>query len=210
MLLTKKHPLWLRVANSKTVFITMILTVVLAYNAQAENYAIVPGHSIGKIWLGAKHKTVQEILGKPAETYLRSKGILEEVWFQQQKDDLRYQYKVLYRKDRVVQIETNSPLYSTWGISLHSDPLEIRQRFKPLRVRTSAFGQISEADIKDYSHPTRYYYSNAQRGITFTVAVQGWREVATKFHTVIVHRKRYRVIAHRGDRFVRMYWDTLN
>jgi hypothetical protein len=177
--------------------------ILLAEAAIADNYAIVPGHSIGKAWIGAPRDATQKILGKPTETHQRNDKTFEDIWLfsgSSAKQNLPQSLKVLYSKNRVVQIETTAPQFSIEGLSLRSDPYQIRKRFGPMRV--SVYNSVFNRQQSFH-----YYYDNAPRGITFSVRVHGAREVATRFQSVIVHRKGHQVVPEPGETFLSQLWD---
>lgn len=186
-------------------FISAVFSLLLLVKAASAtdattsgNHTIVPGHSIGKVWIGAPRDAVQKVLGKPTETHQRNDKIIEDVWMSPRSSTNRY--KVFYLKNRVIQIETSAPVFSAEGFSLRSDPYQIRKKFGRMRVRI----YNSVFNSRQFF---RYYYDNAPRGITFSVRVHGAREVATRFQSVIVHRKGHDVTPETGETFLSQLWD---
>lgn len=179
------------------VFLTLADTVL------ADNYKIVPGHSLGKVWIGAKRDAAHKILGNPTSTHGRDDKMIEDVWRLPRtaaKETHTYFYKALYSKNRIVQLETNSPMFSSWGLSLRSEPYEIRRRFGRMRV------SIYDC-VVDERRAFRYFYDNTLRGIAFTLVVRNEKEVATQFQTVIVHRKRHHVLPSSSEMLLHQLWD---
>ena len=162
------------------------------------NRTIVPGRSIGKLWIGAGRDAIQKVLGKPAQTKQRSDKIIEDIWLLPRSS--ARSYKVFYLKNRAIQIETTSPTFSIEGLSLRSDPYQIRKKFGPMRVG------IYYSILNSQSF-TRYLYDNARRGITFSVRVKNSKEVATHFQSVIVHRKGHPVMPPFGHILLRHLQD---
>ena len=174
------------------------LTALSVTTVAASDYIIVPGHSVGRVWIGAKRNTVHEVLGKPGETRQRHDGLTEESWLSNNsptKSKASDFLKILYKGSRVIQIEATSPRFSAWGLSRRSNPHIIRKRFRQMWISVYAYPVEGK-------WLTRYYYDNARRGITFTVPVRNAKEVATQFESVIVHRRGHKVIPEAGGQML--------
>ncbi len=128
-------------------FLGGLLPVVVATAAPS----IVPGQSIGKISLGMRHSTVIRLLGVPQQARtLRSSripgphpaGDYEIDAWMKSTTVLGPVLTVTLRNDRVVQIETSSPRFTT------ADGLSIKTPFETVRLyvlmRVDQYGVYDE------------------------------------------------------------------
>jgi len=128
---------------------------VWARGANAADFIVIPGKSIGKIKLGAARQTVHKILGKPSHAERRRDGLTEDNWRDR---GTIYFTEVIYQADRVVQVKVNSPHFFTLdGISTRSNLARIRQVFKGL------------GRTRNYEEPDAivYFRDDVRRGIAF-------------------------------------------
>ncbi len=166
----------------------------------AANSAVVPGRSVGRIWLGAPRAAVIKAMGKPSETARLSNGLRQDSWLGPKiPGDYhgRRAVHVLYRRNRAVQIEFNSPAFVTAnGVSMRTSLAELHRKFKNLRPSIRSYAE------RGY---VRYYYDDVQRGIAFQRGGNDllWNLKENPWGTpesIIVHRRGYRVIPEAGGR----------
>lgn len=166
----------------------------------AQNYSVVPGHSVGKIWLGAPRTAVIKAMGKPSEIARLRNGLMQDSWLGPKPPSDNQERRivhVLYRRNRAIQIELNSPSFVTAnGVSMRTSLGELHRKFKNLRPSVRSYAE------RGY---VRYYYDDVQRGITFQAGGNdlSWNLKEDPRRTpesIIVHRRGYRVIPEAGGR----------
>lgn len=179
------------------------LAIYSASPAVAGEYTVVPGHSVGRIRLGATRATVLSILGQPSKSAKWRSGPTQDTWLGPVPPNNKYGFadspqtfvNVIYRNNRVVQIEFNSPKFRTSsGISTRSNLAQFRSRFGKPRVR--AYGY----EFPDGGSAIIYYYDAARTGITFSVGVQDNFDATTKPNELRVHSPGVPVLPDPGGR----------
>jgi len=182
--------------------------------AEADNYLIVPGQSIGTVKIGARRTTVLKQKGKPDSTVWVRKHWRQDSWTHRGMinggDEMTLFTRVLYHYRRVVQIETNEPKFATKeniSTDIGNGPATQRETYKELRwsvYRSKRRG----TDI--------YYHEGVKRGLSFLYVQKGLKGgtlVSGVEHALVVHRKGVRPFRMPGSRFVRRTaaifpWDT--
>jgi hypothetical protein len=175
--------------------------LLLSASAKAGEFTIMPGHSLGNVWLNAPHSTVRKLWGRP---YLiqRDGSYTIESWRVNKKDN-NYYKSAIFRKNRVIQLETNSPRFVTpHGLSVRSNLGYIRRVLGKMRV--ISFG-LNDPDPDAADHAAHYhaahYYDSVARGLAFELDL-GFRP-DTSFdevpHALYVHRRGHRLIAVDGE-----------
>lgn len=162
-------------------------------------WAIVPGSSIGLVKLGASRKSVRQLLGKPSKTYRRKDGLREDTWIDpHSSNDVGYPYRVIviYKKDKVVQVETSSPKFSTvGGFSTKNNIGQARRLFGHLK--TARYG----VEAPEGGGYIEYYYDSVERGVAFAFKTQddgGQDDSDVTIETVFVHPKGQAVVKPYG------------
>jgi hypothetical protein len=174
----------MREVNLKMGFI-LIGLLLLSPTAIAGEFTVIPGHSLGRIWLGAPHFKVRKIMGRP---YLiqRDRNLTIEFW--RIKKSTSDYVSAVYEHTRVIQIETNSRRFSTpRGVSVQSKLGYIRKSFGCMRV--VSFGMNDRnPDIAEHS---AHYFDSAKHGIAFELDMGARPNVSkdTVPHALFVHRR---------------------
>ncbi len=178
------------------------LMTMTAAMAATSDYSVVPGHSVGRVWLGAPRATVIKMLGKPSSTSTSSGGLTQDSWMGRKSSrdyNERRFVQVTYRRARVIQIEFNSPsLVSAGGISTRVNLIQLSKKFD-LRPRFYSYVE------RGYN---RNYHDDVARGIAFQ---RGGNDLSWNLKedpratpdSIIVHRRGYRVIPEVGGRLTR-------
>lgn len=165
------------------VLVALLVFVVFATGATASEFAVQPGHSIGWIWLGATHHKIRKIMGRP---YLieRDKAAFAESWrVGQSKDDY---ISAVFAQGRVVQIETNSPLFKTsHSISVRSNLSRIRKVLGNMKVISYGMND-PDPDIAEHA---AHFYDSPKLGIAFELDLGARPDLAADVtpHSLIVH-----------------------
>jgi hypothetical protein len=135
----------------------------------------VPGRSVGQVQLGVERVTVIKRIGRPSTSVKWRTGQNQDTWLGPKPPNDQYGspvsersfMHVIYRNNKVVQIEFNSPKFKTpSGISMRSSLAQFRAKHKNLRIR--AFGY----DDPNGGGYIGYYYDDVKQGIAFTFGVQ--------------------------------------
>ncbi len=158
----------------------------------AQDFAIKPGRSIGKIELGASRRAVHDALGKPGGSYRMSGGLSGEYWSANTGNDVR----IIYRAGKVVQIKITSQSFSTpEGLTTASSLADVRRSYRRLRktlhfVRGSGGGFIE-------------YYDAVREGISFEFVALSSDTDNFKPYAIIIHQPGRRVIPENDENLVR-------
>lgn len=179
--------------NTTWVFIFCLLSSV---SVKAGEFAVMPGHSLGRVWLGAPHATVRKIWGRP---YLiqRDGSYTVEFWRVDKKSKEHFKSAV-FRHGRAVQLETSDPRFTTpHGVSVNSNLGYIRKVFGKMRV--ISFGR-DNPDPEIAGHAANYYDST-KRGVAFELNMGYRADLSARAvpHTLFVHRRGYKFINVQGD-----------
>ena len=180
-------------------FKTIVCTVfclLLTDSAKAGEFTIMPGHSVGRVWLGAPHATVRRIWGRP---YLiqRAGPYAIEGW-RTDKKNLNSSTSAVFKRGRVVQLETDSPRFVTpHGVSIRSNLGYIRRVFG--KMRQLSFGR-NDPDPEVANHAANYLDA-VRRGVAFELDLGLSANPAAGFvpHAIIVHRSAHRFIHVYGE-----------
>lgn len=155
-----------------------------------------PGHSLGRVWLGATHSTVRRIWGRP---YLIRRDHFHTIEFWRVgSNDTGYSKAATFRNNRVIQLETTSPRFATpHGISVNSNLGYIRRVLG--RMRVISFG-LNDRD-PDVAEHAAHYYDSVGRGLAFELDL-GFRpntSAGTSPHALYVHRRGHLFVLVNGD-----------
>lgn len=123
---------------------------------------VIPGKRIGRIRLGMDRYSVRQLLGKP-HLINQEGSFIQIYWNIGNPRDQEY-IGVIFRKDKAIQIETNSSQYVTsQGISAQSNLGQIRKKLGRLKV--ISFG-LNDSDPEVAEHAS-HYWDDVKRGIAF-------------------------------------------
>lgn len=166
-----------------------------SHMATAGEFTVVPGHSLGRIWLGAPYGKTRKIMGKP---YLIERdGALTIEFWRVPKSNGGY-ISAVYEHNRVIQLETNSPRFSTSrGVSAFSTLEQIRKVFKDMRV--VSFGTSnSDPDVAEHA---AHYYDSTKQGIAFELDLGAQPDISAGVtpYNLLVHRPQHRVLSVAGQ-----------
>jgi hypothetical protein len=159
------------------------LVTLAALAASAQDFAIKPGRSIGKIELGMSRQSVHDALGKPGGSYRMSGRLMGEYWSANTGNDVR----IIYRAGKVIQIKvTSQSFFTPEGLTTASPLATVRRSYKRLRktrhfVRNSGGGLIE-------------YYDAIREGISFEFVSLTFEAQDFKPYAIIVHQSGRRVI----------------
>lgn len=165
-------------------------------SAHAGEWTIMPGHSLGRVWLGAPHATVRRIWGRPF-LIQRDGSYTVEYWRTDKKNPNRY-INATFKRGRVVQLESDSPRFVTpHSVSIRSNLGYIRRVFGTLRL--FSFGR-DDPDPEVAGHAANFLDSVA-RGIAFELDLGYHADVSASFvpHAVFVHRRGHRFLFLNGE-----------
>ncbi|MDQ3812588.1 MAG: hypothetical protein M3347_01400 [Armatimonadota bacterium] len=160
------------------------LVLALAATGFAGDWTVVPGRSVGKVRLGMTRTTVHQKLGKPGKTARWRSGLVQDSWLASpvKEFDERTFVHVLYKKNKAIQIEFNSPRFvTTTGISMRSSLAQFRAKHKKPRVRAYVYAD------PDGSGYVGYYYDDVKRGLTFELGTQDYFDARATPHSLRVH-----------------------
>lgn len=162
-----------------------------------------PGRAVGHVFLGMDRADVWKVLGRPSHTDSVPHGMAlygEDRW-----ENGGHTLWVVSQRDKVIQIEFNSPrIATTDGLTPRSTLAQVRRRYPALSVRLYFLKYAGGFD----SHlPTDgYYLDDERRGIAFTVSAEEGIDEGTllgPLDTIIIHRPGVRAVpiydAHSGD-----------
>lgn len=171
------------------ILVLMGLAFALGSPAQAAGSAV-PGRSVGHVFLGMDRADVWKILGKPGLSQTVPHGMSlygEDDW---NKGDRRL--TVVSERDKVIQVEFNSPrITTTDGLSTATALSQVRRRHPVMTVRLYGL-----EDGPDHGSEG-FYIDDVKAGIAFTISTQ--EAVETSYlrsppATIIVHRRGYRAV----------------
>jgi len=160
-----------------------------ASTSPSRSQLIVPGKSVGKVWLGATRLAVRLILGAPKASHVRTGGIAVDEWLGPpvtEKDSWagasQRRLAVLFVKNRAVQIELNSPNFATKdGITSRNSLGQFRQYYRP-RLKTYLYQDEGGGGYRGY------IYDDVKRGLAFTFGAQDSYDAKVLPETLRVHR----------------------
>lgn len=161
-----------------------------AASAVADNYTIIRGRSIGKVRIGATRTAILRILGKPSKSVKWRSGPIQDSYRGPtppldrygQVSSLPTFLNVIYRNNKVVQIEVSSPKFKTnSGISVRSSLAQFRAKYGKTRVR--AYGY----EDSNGGGNIGYYYDAVNKGIAFEFGVQDQFDALSTADSLRVH-----------------------
>lgn len=178
--------------------LALVLTFGLAFciPASAGELTVMPGHSLGPVWLGAPHAKVRQLWARPYLVQRDGPYSIESWRVNQGERD--YYKSAVFRRGRVVQLETDSPRFSTpHGVSTRSNLGYIRKVFGQMRV--ISFG-MNDPD-PDVAEHAVHFYDSRRRGIAFALNMGARPDVSAGARTqaLIVHRKGYEFLHLTGE-----------
>lgn len=171
--------------------------------AKPTSFPVVPGKSAGKIWLGASRETVRRIMGKPSQSYASAGGVTIEQWLGKPAKNAESgntfypRYAVLFKANRAIQIEWNSPDFETaHGVSTETNLAVFREFYRPY-LRSFLF-----ADPEGGGH-RGYVYDDVRRGIAFTFGAQDRYDARVLPEKLLIHRPGVRAIPEEGGKRIK-------
>ncbi|MBD0327696.1 MAG: hypothetical protein ICV68_14760 [Pyrinomonadaceae bacterium] len=171
--------------------IVSCLVVLAALAVSAQDFAIKPGRSIGKIELGMSRRAVHNALGQPGGSYRMSGRLTGEYWAANTGNDVR----IVYRAGRVIQIKITSPSFTTpEGLTTASSLADVRRSYSRLR-KTRHFVRNGGGGLIDY-------YDAIREGISFEFVSLTFESQDFKPYAIIVHQPGRRVIPENGEDLV--------
>ena len=188
-------------SNSRCFLPVVALVVALAATARADNL-VVPGERVGAVRLGATISQVHHLLGRPSKTSQWKSGETQDSFLgakpaldaDKQEKSPRRNLTVIYRKNRVVQIEFNSPAFRTSrGISVASSLSDFRRAYGPAKAK--AFGM----DLDEGGY-VAYYFDNSKRGIAFSFGTQDYFDATIKPEDIRIYKRGTKVLPDPGGK----------
>lgn len=175
----------------------------LCASAFAQKFPVVPGKSVGQVKLDASRLSVHKLLGKPNKTVQWRSGLLQDKWLGPKPPNNEHGFpdvdqtflNVIYKKDKVVQIEFNLPNYVTnTGLSIYSTFAQLHAKYKPISKRVLGY------DFPDGGGYIAYYYDSVAGGIAFEAITQeGFGEEANP-HSIRIHKSGQPVLSDPGGK----------
>lgn len=177
-----------------------VMTLTFAAAAQAADSAA-PGRSVGRVFLGMDRADVWKILGWPGLSAAVPHGTAlygEDRWA-----GGGHRLWVISERDKVVQVEFNSPrITTTDGLSTESTLAQVRRRHPAMTVR--AYRQKVSETISGQTSLDFFHLDDVRSGIAFTYLPpeegmpKETDETAPKkddeLETIIIHRPGVRAI----------------
>lgn len=152
-------------------------------DAIADNLRIVPGKRIGRVFIGDTPGAVRRRLGKPSRTFKLAAGASSELWRAG-----KYTLEVVYKRGKVVQIETTNPAFMVpEGLGSNDS----------IRSWADLMGENDEQASYQYPNkPWQHYYDWEGDGL----ALETTPDKTGRLHvlTVIVHPEDTPVITDQG------------
>jgi hypothetical protein len=176
--------------NALSILAVLTLATVAKAQTVPDQYQVVPGQRLGRIFIGDSRATVTRRLGKPAKTFKLATELSSDLWRGSKRLDTAQSntLEVIYRRGVVVQIETTNPVFKTKAGHNILSPGEEWNEF--------------------YNRPAISYFRYPKRG-NLTYQYHDWKsdglalelietEDEPSPETLIVHRKGFRVIPDVG------------
>src|SRR5947207_368928 len=160
-----------------SLLLSLVMFLACSVTLLAQDNTVAPGQRVGSVRLGDARAATIKALGKPSETKRWRSGLVRDAWLKPGKpaDSTEEQtfFNVIYRANRVVQIEFNDPKYKTAdGISIESTLAQFRVHHRHPRVRAYAY-------IDEGSGFVGYYYDDVRSGIAFSFGTQDYFDETT-------------------------------
>ena len=149
--------------------LAFLLCLLLVGTAQAQQ-AVVPGRSVGRVFLGMQRSDVQKILQLPRRSRSLPASALPAPhrpgrYTVDQWESGTHLLTILYRNAQVVQVEIDSPQFAApGGVSVDTPFAIIRRRFPRMRVDQ----YIGTVQGQEKSGEVFVCADDVQRGIAFT------------------------------------------
>ena len=182
-----------KMSQLSAVLAVLLLATCLGGTAWAEGSAV-PGRSVGHVFLGMDRADVWKILHKPNESHTVPHGM--SLYSQDDWSSSKYTLTVISERDKVIQVEFDSPrITTTDGLSTQSFWSQVRRRHPTMTVRD----YVVLYEAADYQTGTSsFYIDDVRQGIAFTLETQESVEPqyvnTTKPDTIIIHRPGYRAV----------------
>ena len=155
-----------------------------------DQYRVVPGQRLGRVFLGDSQKTVRRRLGAPAKTFKFANGFTSDLWRGSKRRDInRFNtLEVIYRRNVVVQIEATNPVFKTaQGLGLASSGEEWFDRYAEPQVTFLRFPKRGNVRLQ--------YHDWKGAGIAQELRST---DVEPQPETLIVHRRNVAVVPDVG------------
>ncbi len=169
----------------------LIFLVCLLPSLTHAQTTVMPGRSVGRVFLGMARADVQKILGKPTQKFTVPHGssvYTEDVWLN------GHMLNVFCERGTVVQIEFDSSHFTTLdGLSTETGLRQICRTDRSLTV--SSYDMRYEADYIGYT--VGFYFDDVSRGIAFFYETNGGITAAYRQGwpaTILVHRPGHPVL----------------
>lgn len=190
-----------RFSDFSAVLAVLLLVICLGGMVRAEGSAV-PGHSVGHVFLGMDRADVWKILRKPSETHTVPHGMSlygEDDW-----SNSEYTLTVISERDKVIQVEFDSPrITTTDGLNTESALVQIRRRHPSMTVRGYHMVFRDPNGASDSSE--QCYLDDVHRGIAFTAEALNLDVSYSdeQPYTLIVHRIGYSAVPISNGRWMK-------
>ena len=166
----------------------------VAWSAPADNL-VVPGRSVGRVFLGMDRADVWKILGKPGHTATVPHGM--SLYGDDTREGRSGDLTILSTQDKVIQFEFDSMKFITPdGLSTASTLTQIHRRYPALTasVYRQVFRKPNGVGVWDRS--ATCYLDDVDEGVAFTVGVadQDGDYPNEQPFTLIIHRLGYSAV----------------
>lgn len=155
-----------------------------------DQYRVVPGQRLGRVFLGDSRVTVRRRLGAPAKTFTFANGFTSDLWRGSKRRDINrfHTLEVIYRRNVAVQIEATSPLFKTaQGLGIESSGEEWFQRYAEPTITFLRFPKRGNVRLQ--------YHDWKDVGIAHELRST---DVEPQPETLIVHRRNVAVVPDVG------------
>lgn len=185
---------------SKQVLTGTLGLLLSATIAQADT-KVVPGVRIGNAKLGASRTATRKALGAPSKTFNLGSGLTSDLWRSKtgkSSEGKLYTFEVVYRKGVAVQIEATSPRFSgPDALSTDSSYESITRSYPKLKRRSYTAPRTKSQG--DTVYPDTHYYDDTAHGLAWEfITYDDETMEGERPHTIIVHRRGYRVLPDKG------------
>ena len=172
----------------------LLFASLLSFSGAQAQTAAVPGRSVGRVFLGMERADVWKILQKPHRIYTVPHGMSlysEDDW-----NSGNSKLEVVCEHDKVIQIEFNSPRFTTPdGLSTQASWSQVRRRHPSMTVKCYDFEYGYDASD---AGAVSYYVDDTRQGITFTLETPQTVEPqdinTLRPSTIVTHRPGFRAV----------------